>query len=80
MAAPSNPGDITILLRRVQDGDREAEKSLVSAVYNELHRMAARYMRRERVGHTLQTTALVNEASSAPASVSARSSSLPERR
>jgi RNA polymerase sigma factor (TIGR02999 family) len=62
MAAPSNPGDITILLRRVQDGDREAEKSLVSAVYNELHRMAARYMRRERMGHTLQTTALVNEA------------------
>lgn len=60
--AHKDPGDITVLLRRIQDGDRNAESRLISAVYNELHRMAGRYMRRERPGHTLQTTALVNEA------------------
>ena len=55
-------GDITKLLRRMQEGDRDAADRLVAEVYPELKRIAARQMRRERVGHTLQTTALVNEA------------------
>lgn len=55
-------GEITTLLKRLRDGDVEAESHLFGAVYDELRRMAARYMRREREGHTLQTTALVNEA------------------
>lgn len=54
--------DVTNLLRRFQQGDAAAKDALVSAVYDELKTMAARYMRRERDGHTLQTTALVNEA------------------
>lgn len=54
--------EITVLLKRLQGGDEEAEQRLVSAVHQELHMLAARYMRRERPGHTLQTTALVNEA------------------
>ena len=58
-----NPGDdITSLLKRLQGGDEEAEQQFVTAVHAELHMLAARYMRRERPGHTLQTTALVNEA------------------
>ncbi|MFN7922067.1 MAG: sigma-70 family RNA polymerase sigma factor [Bryobacteraceae bacterium] len=55
-------GDITTLLRRMRQGDSLAESHLISMVYPELRMMAARYMRRERQGHTLQTTALVNEA------------------
>jgi len=43
-------------------GDRTALDRLAPIVYEELRRMARRYMRRERTGHTLQTTALVNEA------------------
>ncbi len=54
--------DITVLLHRFQQGDPEAQNLLVDAVQDELRIIAARYMRRERVGHTLQTTALVNEA------------------
>lgn len=53
---------ITQLLRLMQSGDRDAADRLVSEVYPELKRIAARHMRRERPGHTLQTTALVNEA------------------
>lgn len=53
---------ITVLLKRVQEGDSGAESRLVERVYPELRMMAARYMQRERGGHTLQTTALVNEA------------------
>jgi RNA polymerase sigma factor (TIGR02999 family) len=45
-----------------RDGDRAALEQLVPLVYAELHRLAHREMRRERPGHTLQTTALVNEA------------------
>lgn len=56
------PEEITTLLRRVQDGDGVAQNALVEAVYDELKVIAARYMRRESSGHTLQTTALVNEA------------------
>jgi RNA polymerase sigma factor (TIGR02999 family) len=54
--------NITQLLAHVQNGDREAERQLMEAVYDELHRLAAGYMRRERADHTLQASALVNEA------------------
>jgi RNA polymerase sigma factor (TIGR02999 family) len=54
--------NITQLLAHVQNGDREAERQLMEAVYEELHRLAAGYMRRERPDHTLQASALVNEA------------------
>jgi RNA polymerase sigma factor (TIGR02999 family) len=54
--------DVTELLSRWTNGDREALDALVPVVYGELRRMAARYLRRERAGHTLQPTALVHEA------------------
>jgi RNA polymerase sigma-70 factor, ECF subfamily len=56
------PGEVTRLLLDLRAGDREAERKLVDVVYGELHRIAARYIRRERPDHTLQATALVNEA------------------
>jgi RNA polymerase sigma factor (TIGR02999 family) len=55
-------GDISTLLRAWSDGDRNALERLTPIVYDELHRLARRYMRRERPGHSLQTTALVHEA------------------
>jgi RNA polymerase sigma-70 factor (ECF subfamily) len=55
-------GDISKLLRAWSDGDRGALERLTPIVYDELHRLARRYMRSERPGHSLQTTALVNEA------------------
>ena len=55
-------GDISTLLRAWSDGDRNALERLTPIVYDELHRLARRYMRRERPGQTLQTTDLVNEA------------------
>ena len=55
-------GEITLLLKRVQDGDQEARSLLVSAAYNELRRIASRRLRGENPGHTLQTTDLVHEA------------------
>jgi RNA polymerase sigma factor (TIGR02999 family) len=54
--------DISALLRAWSDGDQSALDRLTPIVYDELHRLARRYMRRERPGHSLQTTALVNEA------------------
>src|ERR1700693_3994911 len=54
--------DVSTLLRAWSDGDRNALEKLTPIVYNELHRLARRYMKRERPGHSLQTTALVNEA------------------
>lgn len=57
-----SPGEITVLLEKLRDGDRAAESTLLSLVYGELRRIASRRMRSERSGHTLQTTALVNEA------------------
>lgn len=54
--------DITTLLRAWSKGDKGALEKLTPIVYNELHRLARRYMRQERAGHSLQTTALVNEA------------------
>ena len=55
------PNDVTGLLAGWQRGDRDALEKLAPYVYEELHRVAASYMRRERRGNTLQTTALVNE-------------------
>lgn len=56
------PTDVTVLLASLAQGNQQAASDLMPLVYNELRRMAARYMRRERVDHTLQTTALVHEA------------------
>jgi RNA polymerase sigma-70 factor, ECF subfamily len=53
---------ITALLGRLSAGNREIEAELIPEVYGELRRLAARYMRGERKNHTLQPTALVNEA------------------
>jgi RNA polymerase sigma-70 factor (ECF subfamily) len=53
--------DVTQLLAAWGEGDESALDRLTPLVYAELHRMARRYMRREREEHTLQTTALVNE-------------------
>jgi RNA polymerase sigma-70 factor (ECF subfamily) len=57
----TQPLDLTGLLNRMLQGDRIAGERAVALVYNELHRLASREMRLERPGHTLQTTALVNE-------------------
>ena len=54
--------DITQLLVGVRGGDKDAESRLIDLVYRELRTIASRYLRSERQGHTLQTTALVNEA------------------
>ncbi len=58
----SSPHVITALLAAWSDGDREALDQLMPLVYDELRRMAHRYLGRERAGHTLQSAALVNEA------------------
>jgi RNA polymerase sigma factor (TIGR02999 family) len=55
------PRQVTGLLRRWSDGDTQALEQLVPIVYNELQRLAHYHLRRERDGHTLQTTALVHE-------------------
>jgi RNA polymerase sigma-70 factor (ECF subfamily) len=55
-------GDVTQLLRQLRIGNRDAESQLLSLVYQQLHRIAERLMRSERGDHTLQPTALVNEA------------------
>ena len=55
-------GEITQLLNQLRNGNREAESRLIERVYDELRRLAANYMRRERPDHTLQPTALVHEA------------------
>jgi len=56
------PQEVTQLLAAWSGGDRSALERLLPLVADELHRLAHRYMNREREGHTLQTTALVNEA------------------
>ena len=53
---------ITALLAQLREGNKEAEAQLIPLVYQELHRLARHYMRGERGDHTLQTSALVNEA------------------
>ena len=54
--------DITGLLAQWRDGDPAVEAQIVASVYDELHRIARRYANGERAGHSLQATALVNEA------------------
>lgn len=54
--------DITGLLLDWSSGDKAALDKLIPLVYKELHRIAHRYMRRERIGNTFQTSALINEA------------------
>src|SRR4026209_2646444 len=61
MATPSQT-NVTDLLFEWNQGDQEALNRLMPLVYDELHRLASRYLRHERVGHTLQTTALGHEA------------------
>ena len=58
----SSPNEVTRLLLDCSQGDRAALDELVPLVYDELRRLARHFMRQERAGHTLQTTALINEA------------------
>jgi len=58
---PRSP-DVTALLMELTNGNREAASELMPIVYDELRKLAGRYMRRERTDHTLQATALVHEA------------------
>jgi RNA polymerase sigma factor (TIGR02999 family) len=62
MTATTSSPDLTGLLLEWRAGDGDALAKLAPLVYDELRRTAHRYMQRERQGHTLQTTALVNEA------------------
>ncbi len=58
---PSRPSEgITQLLTRWSNGEEEARDELMALVYDELHRLAVNYLRRERRQHTLKPTALVN--------------------
>jgi RNA polymerase sigma-70 factor, ECF subfamily len=58
----NNSLEVTQLLQQWSNGDQDALEKLTPVIYAELHRIAKRYMSRERENHTLQTTALVNEA------------------
>lgn len=60
--SPNSDSGPTELLRAWSQGDGSALDRLVPQVYEELHRLAERYMRQERPDHTLQATSLVNEA------------------
>ncbi len=60
--SPNSDSGPTALLRAWSQGDGSALDRLVPLVYEELHRLARRYMRQERPDHTLQATSLVNEA------------------
>lgn len=60
--ATPDPAATTRLLRKVGGGDRDAAEQLFPLVYDELHRLAGRLMGQERHNHTLQPTALLNEA------------------
>jgi len=67
MRGEAQPGDaaavdVSLLLRAWSEGDRNALERMTPVVYKELHRLAHHYMARERAGHSLQTTALINEA------------------
>ena len=62
LKASSADTDVCALLRAWSDGDQDALQALTPIVYEELHLLARRYLRRERTGHSLQATALVNEA------------------
>jgi RNA polymerase sigma-70 factor, ECF subfamily len=56
------PAQVTRLLQRLRDGERTALDELMPIMYGELHRVARAFMSRQQSGHTLQPTALVNEA------------------
>jgi RNA polymerase sigma-70 factor, ECF subfamily len=62
MASNASIGEVSTILRAWSEGDQSAFERLTPIVHDELHRLARRYMRQERPGHTLQTSALVNEA------------------
>ena len=59
---PEGPGEITLLLRRWRVGDKDAESCLFELLSPELHKIAGYCFRRERANHTLQPTAILNEA------------------
>ena len=58
---PESAADVTATLAAIRGGDRDAKERLVGLIYEDLRATAARFMRRERLDHTLQPTALVNE-------------------
>jgi len=62
IAMSSSPIDVTLLLKELSEGNQDALAKLMPVVYEELRRLAAYYLRRERSDHTLQATALVHEA------------------
>src|SRR5271157_2461953 len=57
-----SPGEVTLLLKELKRGDKDALGRLIPLVYGELRRLAGYYLQAERTGHTLQPTALVHEA------------------
>jgi RNA polymerase sigma factor (TIGR02999 family) len=61
-AAGVNPGDITVILPRIERGEEQAAERLLPLVYDQLRKLAAARMAHESAGHTLQPTALVHEA------------------
>ncbi len=61
-AAPVGAPDVTALLKRLAKGDVSAREELYPKIYHEMRRVAAGHMARERAGHTLQPTVLLNEA------------------
>jgi len=58
----SSPSDVTLMLKQLSAGNQEMLDRLFPVLYDELRRLAAYYLQRERHDHTLQATALVNEA------------------
>ena len=58
----ASPGEVTLLLTELKRGNKGALGRLIPLVYRELHGLAAHYLAAERIGHTLQPTALVHEA------------------
>lgn len=59
---PSNPGEVTELLQQIGHGESDAADRLIALVFQELRKLARLQLRNERFNHTLQPTALVNEA------------------
>ena len=59
---PDSSGEITVILKRWDSDRHSVMESLTPIVYGELRKIAASYLRRQRPGHTLQPTALINEA------------------
>lgn len=57
----ASSGEVTLLLGRIKRGDQDALGQLIPLVYKELRRLAGHYLQDERIGHTLQPTALVHE-------------------